>query len=664
MSLKLKTTVDTPLVSIIIPCYNADHYVAEAIQSALDQTYGNCEIIVIDDGSTDSSLEIIKGFGNRIRWETGPKRGGCAARSRGLALASGDWIQFLDADDKLSECKIESQLDQVGPSTATRTVLVCPWCHFTGNKEEQLFDLKPYMSSVTGADVLVKMWSRGDMFAPHSWLTSRSIVGLIGPWDETLVADQDGEYFGRVLCAAKNVICVQGVKALYRKPGPENVSSSVSKKSMLSRFKAWQSVKQKLLEQRNDRRAKRAVLGRLRSVAYRCRRFPDIIEQAHHEEKKVGFQGAHLGGHTVYSLLSSFIGLKATLRVRSLIKVCQKHTECAGVDLKGKNDQDHNDIYMAGMCDSSCPLVSIIIPCYNCEEYVREAIESALLQTYENCEVIVIDDGSTDNSLGIIRSFGDRIQWKSVDNSGGCAARNYGIQLSRGQWIQFLDGDDKISLGKIEKQMKLLLSIQSLNAIAGCPWRHFEGNEYDPLNNVGSYIHSKDGASVLSDMWLKGEMFPLHSWLTSRQLVEMVGSWDESLVSDQDGDYFGRILCAADHVVFIEEEEALYRRPGPGNVSSLASEQSMWSRYRVWESVKGHLLKRSDSRHARKAIVVRLRVTAYRCRNYPEIIDLARSAEKEFGVRCYLDGLRSRYMLLCSLVGIKAALRVRSVFKD
>ena len=91
----------TPLVSIVIPCYNAERYVGEAIESALDQTYPHKEVIVIDDGSTDSSLEVIRSFGNHLRWETAPNRGGSAARNRGLELARGELIQFLDADDLL-----------------------------------------------------------------------------------------------------------------------------------------------------------------------------------------------------------------------------------------------------------------------------------------------------------------------------------------------------------------------------------------------------------------------------------------------------------------------------------------------------------------------------------------------------------------------------------
>jgi glycosyltransferase involved in cell wall biosynthesis len=100
-----------PLVSTIIPCFNAELYVRDAICSALGQTYPCTEVIVIDDGSTDGSVDVLKTFGSVIRWETGPNRGGCAARNRGLELARGERIQFLDADDWLYPDKLSRQME-------------------------------------------------------------------------------------------------------------------------------------------------------------------------------------------------------------------------------------------------------------------------------------------------------------------------------------------------------------------------------------------------------------------------------------------------------------------------------------------------------------------------------------------------------------------------
>ncbi len=101
------------LVSILIPCFNAERWVGEAIESSLAQTWHEKEVIVVDDGSTDASLEVIKRFGTRIQWETGNHRGGNVTRNRLLELASGKWLQYLDADDYLSREKITRQMEFV-----------------------------------------------------------------------------------------------------------------------------------------------------------------------------------------------------------------------------------------------------------------------------------------------------------------------------------------------------------------------------------------------------------------------------------------------------------------------------------------------------------------------------------------------------------------------
>src|SRR6516225_552816 len=100
-----------PLVSILIPCFNAQHLVAQAIESALAQTWPHKEVIVVDDGSTDASLEVIRKFSGRIRWESGSNRGSNAARNRLLALARGDWLQYLDADDYILPEKVARQIE-------------------------------------------------------------------------------------------------------------------------------------------------------------------------------------------------------------------------------------------------------------------------------------------------------------------------------------------------------------------------------------------------------------------------------------------------------------------------------------------------------------------------------------------------------------------------
>jgi glycosyltransferase involved in cell wall biosynthesis len=105
-------------------------------------------------------------------------------------------------------------------------------------------------------------------------------------------------------------------------------------------------------------------------------------------------------------------------------------------------------------------LVSVIIPCRNAESYISESIDSALHQSYSNIEVIIVDDGSTDASIEIIKCFGNLVRLETIDHQGACAARNLGLQVSKGEYIQFLDADDVLLLNKIEVQLPYLTSNQ------------------------------------------------------------------------------------------------------------------------------------------------------------------------------------------------------------
>ena len=105
------------------------------------------------------------------------------------------------------------------------------------------------------------------------------------------------------------------------------------------------------------------------------------------------------------------------------------------------------------------PLVSIIIPCYNKANFISDAIESALKQSYSNIECLIIDDGSTDESRNVANKYVEmdkRIRYYYKENGGPSSSRNYGVQKAKGEWIQFLDADDWLCADKIKNQLSFL----------------------------------------------------------------------------------------------------------------------------------------------------------------------------------------------------------------
>ena len=190
------------------------------------------------------------------------------------------------------------------------------------------------------------------------------------------------------------------------------------------------------------------------------------------------------------------------------------------------------------------PLVSILIPCFNNEAFVGEAIESALSQTYSNIEVIVVDDGSTDQSLDIIKSFEKKIKWLSGPNRGACAARNAALKLSQGQFIQFLDADDLIDKQKISKQI-VKLTTKDID-ISFCQADYF--NSAGPLesNHPGYLAPSSDHlAYILSHGF--GTATALHK----KSRILDVGGFRENLKRAQEKDLHIRLVSrgARIHVI-------------------------------------------------------------------------------------------------------------------
>ena len=181
-----------PLVSVVIPCYNAERYVADAIRSALSQTYPRVEVIVVDDGSTDGSLKVIQSFGSAIRWETGPNRNSCGARNRGVELANGELIQFLDADDWLCPRKLEIQV-----AAAIEHAPAIVYCDY------ELIDLEGNRRTVRqdpDASDPVVLWARTSSI-PAALLHWKSLFLSVGGFRIDLPYADDNDLHLRLACA-------------------------------------------------------------------------------------------------------------------------------------------------------------------------------------------------------------------------------------------------------------------------------------------------------------------------------------------------------------------------------------------------------------------------------------------------------------------------------
>ena len=184
------------LVSAVIPAYNYGHFVTEAVKSALNQTYPNVEVIVVDDGSTDGTADILKPFDSRIRYLYQANKGLSAARNTGIRAARGEWVAFLDADDLWHPSKTETQLKAISRDSRIGLIGSLP----AASLPPQL-EAAPRVRPLSVRDFLVSIPT-----GPSGTMVRRECFDRAGFFDEQLTSVEDRDMWLRVAASFK---CVQ-----------------------------------------------------------------------------------------------------------------------------------------------------------------------------------------------------------------------------------------------------------------------------------------------------------------------------------------------------------------------------------------------------------------------------------------------------------------------
>ena len=232
-----------PLVSILIPAYNAESSVGYTIRSAIAQTWQRKEIIVVNDGSTDRTADIVRGFASQgVTFLSTENRGLSAAVNLAIEHSRGDYIQELDADDLLAPDKIELQLSALRDGDSKRILLSSPWAYFYYRTSRARFAPNSLWQDLSPVEWLLRKMNENLHMQNATWLVSRELIETAGPWDTELQYDQDGEYFCRVLSASERTRFVPESRVFYRLSGVNSISnigqSSKKRDSLLRSMKA------------------------------------------------------------------------------------------------------------------------------------------------------------------------------------------------------------------------------------------------------------------------------------------------------------------------------------------------------------------------------------------------------------------------------------------
>ncbi len=660
----------SPLVSIIIPVHNDETSISRAIDSALAQTLPDVEVIVVDDGSTDGTPEVLHRYEGKVTLVRQENQGVSAARNAGIRVARGKYLCFLDSDDTFMPEKAEKQsaFMENYPDVA---VTYCGWLDidlsdgkllrdFSRARPERDSETSPFppdfppiaglvradqarrvggfdeeLRSVEDTHFWWKLWAEGCVFRRVSGALARREVKPSSksknvPRHSTYAILAARKHFARMGPRASRKVRIRRLAGTWMKQAGHHLSLGQDDSAKEAIQNALRYDRRLLHEPANwapllrqlglryplgtgpGITDYRATWRRLRSIARGVSRAGHPVTGADHRAERCAlayalsrqamFAGRYLRmlkwflvslsisrGRLptgvdirfvpnvfgrVLSRLSALFSRPLTPIFRWGIRVGQPpplHPPQMRLEEREEEGPRRSQTTRlksgANVMRASRPKVSIVIPVYNDETYVADAIESALAQEYSDIEVIVVDDGSTDRTPDILKRYEGKIAVVTQENQGAGGSRNTGIRASRGEYLSFLDSDDLFMPEKSGIQAELLDKHPEVGLVYG----------------VCRAIAERDGSVVKMTRVersardrSKGPFpptYPTPSFMVRREWLERVGGFDGQMRWAMDTDLRFKLWAAG--CVFMPHRDVVTSyRIRTGGLSGSPAEQA------------------------------------------------------------------------------------------
>jgi len=301
-------------VSVVIPAYNVEGYVCDAVTSALQQTYPLQEIVCVDDGSTDGTLEVLRGLEakhpERIQVLTGPNQGASTARNKGLERATGDYIQFLDADDMLLPEKIERDVDLL--KEGGESLLFGGYESF--EHEEKVHERSTYVSE----DPWVCL-TKQNFGHTSSNLFRADAVKQVGGWDEDRPFNQDYDLIARMLKDGAEVAFAHH-KCTHVRGREDSISADFGKEMRTAQAELDRDILRYLRSVDADEESIAAIEDFVFNKLRQLYRFdPETAVRLHHETFPEGHDPAvDVGNTAAYCAVYRLLGFSVTERLKTV----------------------------------------------------------------------------------------------------------------------------------------------------------------------------------------------------------------------------------------------------------------------------------------------------------------------------------------------------------
>ncbi|MFB0613898.1 glycosyltransferase family 2 protein [Aurantiacibacter poecillastricola] len=513
-------------ISVIIPCRNAEEWIGATLVSLRNQTRVADQIVVADNGSTDETRRVASSFAG-VEVIDVPTPGANQARLAGYERATGDAIMFCDADDLLSPDvlkELEETLERA-LRAGEGNIACCAWRRIAWSNGAWIVCPASCPSREKGQDDLAA-WLSGWYHPPCAVLWSREAYEASGGWDPDLNLNQDGDVMMRGFVAGNRLALTDAAESYYRRLPGEHASLSAKRNTRTgieARLQVLQRIASQLTIKGQADRYSKEMAAAYGALAEDARvEAPDVSQRILQSTAKLP------PAQRRQSRLPAFAGAFEKLARISLVP--------GAIDPSLEKVEWEPDLVEQPADDSALPLISVVIPAYNRQETILRSVQSVLAQDYPALEVIVVDDGSTDNTVELLDSIeSDRLRVVEQSNAGPGAARNRGIKEARGDYIALLDSDDEWLPGKLRAQWNVMrqghdrlgMVFTGIESVEGA------GVRRSTVPSVSSRAHKV----LLARNVLHGGAT---TGLLKREVFDVVGGFDESLEAIEDYEFWLR----------------------------------------------------------------------------------------------------------------------------
>ncbi|VVN35094.1 glycosyltransferase [Pseudomonas fluorescens] len=593
---------EPPLVSVIIPCYNQGQYLQESVVSALMACRHPMEIIVVDDGSTDGRTarylseaeQLAPGI---VRIHRQVNSGLSGARNSGIALARGQYVQFLDTDDVLAPGKIDAQVAQlqVNPD------LMVSVCNFLLCDEVRAQFLKPEEAiarfDLTEQDFLYR-WERGFAIPIHCGLFSRSLLDGV-QFDTHARAKEDWLFWTSLAMAGTRFGYIHGHWAIYRQ------HAASMRRSYVNMGRSWLQAGLKI---------ETMLAGR---------------EPLFFESVVSWFEQCYRSNPSYRTEIAQ---LQATPGVAVASTAVQPASDTAAdVTSQVQSVADAILEALARLPDAGQPpLISVVVPVYGHFEFLQGCLESLAVQGDVSIEVVCIDDGSPDprvtSLMKALHGKNSRLTARvEATNRGISAVQNAAVNIARGEYVAFLDCDDALETGALQAVRTALEKHPEVDYLFTDRIDVDETGKTVRVARYGGYdnLHFTQQDNIAADL-IDG-MVASHLKVIRRSVYQAVGGCDAIFSGVQDWELALRIAQA--HELYYLSAPLYRHRVHSGSVTR----SDNVSQLRKTNQVRQIYLERSRDLHtnARPARV-------FQAHDLPVSLDVLKTAWKQ-GEHCVAD---------------------------